>query len=70
MLEDMESLAAESKKKPSFADWEKANPGISNAGCISFQQFLPLVAGQGEAFKIFKNSFEITEFLNSCLKTQ
>lgn len=35
MLEDMESLAAESKKKPSFADWEKANPGISNAGCIS-----------------------------------
>lgn len=34
MLEDMESLAAESKKKPSFADWEKANPGISNAGCI------------------------------------
>lgn len=36
----------------------------------AFQQFLDLTAGEGEAFKIFKNSFEITDFLNSCLKTQ
>lgn len=35
-----------------------------------FQQFLPLMAGEKEALKIFKTSFEITEFLNSCLKTQ
>lgn len=68
MLEDMESLAAESKKKPSFADWEKANPGISNAGCTS--AVLTPCSRAREAFKIFKNSFEITEFLNSCLKTQ
>lgn len=34
-----------------------------------FQQLLHLMAGEGEAFRIFKSSFEITEFLNSCLKT-
>lgn len=50
MLKYMESLAAESKKKPSSTNWEKTKPGISHAGCIS-AVLTPYGRGKGS----FKN---------------